>query len=154
MRVSRKTDYSLRALFTLVERYGQGPVSIRELAELNETPKRFLEHIMLDMKAQGWVTSAPGKNGGYTLSLPPEDIRMGQVVRYFDGLLAPINCVSIAQYEPCSLEKTCRFRRVFLRIRNDTAHLMDHLSLADAYAGNPVEPREVLEDIMDGGAGI
>ena len=86
------------------------PISIRELAEQNQAPKRFLEHIMLDLKSQGWVASVPGKNGGYRLAQAPEQIRMGQVVRYFDGLLAPINCVSVSQYEPCSQEPVCRFR--------------------------------------------
>ena len=54
MRLSMKSDYALRVLFTLVEERGRGPVPIRELAEQNDVPKRFLEHIMLDLKRQGW----------------------------------------------------------------------------------------------------
>ena len=64
MRISKKSDYALRVLMTLVEYYGQEPISIRELAARNAVPKRFLEHIMLDLKSQGWVTSLPGKSGG------------------------------------------------------------------------------------------
>ena len=94
MKVSRQADYALRAMFTLAERYGRDPISIRELAEQNDAPKRFLEHIMLDLKAQGWVESTPGKRGGYRLAQAPDRVSMGQVVRHFDGLLAPINCVS------------------------------------------------------------
>jgi len=154
MKISRKTDYAFRVLFTLVERYGQGPVSIRELAELNGAPKRFLEHIMLDLKTQGWVDSLPGKSGGYVLVQDPEHIRMGQVVRHFDGLLAPIGCVSQSQYEPCSQEPTCRFRRVFLQIRNETTHLMDRASLAAVFAEQPVTQREVLDDLLTSGEGI
>lgn len=154
MRVSRKADYALRVLFTLVERYGQGPVPIRELAEFNRVPKRFLEHIMLELKTQGWVNSLPGKSGGYVLVQDPENIRMGQVVRHFDGLLAPIGCVSQSQYEPCSQEPTCRFRRVFLQIRNETTHLMDRASLASVFAGQPVTQREVLADVLTSGEGI
>ena len=51
MRVSRKTDYALRALFTLVDHYGGAPIPIRELARRNDVPKRFLEQIMLALKA-------------------------------------------------------------------------------------------------------
>src|SRR6188474_22480 len=104
MKLSRKSDYALRALFTLVDRYGQGPVSIRELAELNDVPKRFLEQIMLELKAKGWVRSLAGRDGGFILGVPPEDLTMGQVVRFFEGNLAPINCVSATHYEPCSQE--------------------------------------------------
>lgn len=154
MRISRRADYALRVLFTLVEECGRRPVSIRELAERNDVPKSFLEHIMLDLKAQGWVASLPGKRGGYALAVPPEEITMGQVVRYFDGLLAPINCVSISQYEPCSQESHCRFRRVFLHVRNETARYMDNATLASVFAQPLVQRQEVFsEGIMDG-AGI
>lgn len=154
MKVSKKADYALRALFTLVEHYGRGPIPIRELARRNDVPKRFLEHIMLDLKSQGWVESVPGKSGGYILAQRPEKIQMGQVVRYFDNLLSPINCISVSQYERCSQEPVCRFRRVFLQIRNDTARLMDNATLASVFLGQPVQSQEVFDDALIGGAGI
>jgi Rrf2 family protein len=154
MKISKKSDYALRAMFTLVEHYKQGPISIRELAQRNDVPKRFLEHIMLDLKSQGWVKSVSGKSGGYILMQAPEKIRMGQVVRYFDSLLAPISCVSVSQYERCSQEPGCRFRRVFLQIRNDTTRLMDNLTLAAVFSGQPVLAEEVFDEGLIGGAGI
>jgi Rrf2 family protein len=154
MKVSKKSDYALRVLFALVEHYGQGPVSIRELAENNDVPKSFLEHILLDLKGMGWVDSTPGKYGGYFLAKSPDEIRMGQVVRLFDNLLAPINCVSILYYEKCSQEATCRFRRVFLQIRNDTARMMDNTTLAAVYAGKPVARQEVFDLALTEGDGI
>ncbi|MBN1427248.1 MAG: Rrf2 family transcriptional regulator [Anaerolineae bacterium] len=154
MKISKKTDYALRALFTLVEHYGRGPIPIRELARRNDVPKQFLEHIMLDLKSQGWVQSVPGKNGGYILAQRPEKIRMGQVVRHFDNLLSPINCISTSRYERCSQEPVCRFRRVFLQIRNDTARLMDNATLASVFSGRPVQAHEVFDEALIGGAGI
>jgi Rrf2 family protein len=154
MRISRRADYALRVLFTLVEEDGKRLVSIRELAERNDVPKRFLEHIMLDLKAQAWVASLPGKHGGYALARPPDEITMGQVVRFFDGLLAPSNCVSVNQYEPCSQEGCCRFRRVFLQIRNDTARYMDNATLASVFAQSVVQRQEVFADDFVNGAGI
>lgn len=154
MKVSRKADYALRVLFTLAEHYDREPISIRVLAEMNGVPKRFLEQIMLDLKSQGWVTSVAGKSGGYRLARSAESIRMGQVVRFFDGLLSPINCVSASEYEPCSQETTCRFRRVFLDVRNVTARLMDNASLAAVLSGLPVRSQEVFEEPLLSGAGI
>jgi len=154
MRISMKTDYALRALFTLVEHYGRGPIPIRELARRNEIPKRFLEQILLDMKAQGWVNSVSGKQGGYILARTPERVTMGQVVRHFDGILAPIGCVSLAHYERCTQESVCRFRRVFLQIRNMTARLMDRMTLAGAYTGAPVTTEEVFAGEFCDGGGI
>ncbi len=154
MKVSKKSDYALRVLFSLVENYGRGPLSIRELAQRNAVPKSFLEHILLDLKAMGWVESTPGKYGGYILAKRPEEIRMGQVVRLFDNLLAPIGCVSAHQYEECSQEPTCRFRRVFLQIRNDTTRMMDQATLASVYAGQPVQLQEVFDVALMEGDGI
>lgn len=154
MRLSRKTDYAFRVLFTLVEFYGKGPIPTRVLAQRNEVPKAFLEHILLEMKARGWVASSPGKNGGYELAQSPEKITMGQVVRHFDGVLAPIGCVSVTHYERCSQEPVCRFRRVLLEIRNMTAELMDRATLAAVHRGTPVLREEVFNEALVGGSGI
>jgi len=154
MKLSMKSDYALRALFTLVEHYGRGPIPIRELARRNDVPKRFLEQIMLEMKTKGLVQSSPGKYGGYELAKRPDQITMGQIVRHFDGLMAPIGCVSVAAYERCSQESVCRFRRVLLEIRNYTVGVMDKATLAKVFAGHPVTHKEVFDDDMINGAGI
>src|ERR1700744_6376973 len=153
MRVSRKTDYALRALFTLVDHYGGAPIPIRELARRNDTPKRFLEQILLDLKTQGWVTSTPGVRGGYILAKSPSKITMGQVVRHFDGILAPIDCVSVTGYTRCSQEPVCRFRRVFFDARNFVANLMDRSTLAEVAKGLPLRQHEVFAGFI-GGEGI
>lgn len=144
MNLSRKTDYALRALFTLVEHRGGAPIPIRELARRNEIPRRFLEQIMLQMRAKRWVKSVAGKRGGYQLAKRPEEITMGEVIRFFDGHLAPIACVSVRRYVRCSQEPICRFRRVLLEARNQIARLMEEATLARVMGGLPVMPHEVF----------
>jgi Rrf2 family protein len=153
VRVSKKTDYALRALFTLVDHYGGQPIPIRELARRNDVPKRFLEQIMLSLKAQGWVDSSAGIRGGYFLARSPSKITMGEVVRHFDGILAPIDCVSVTGYQRCSQESVCRFRRVFFDARNFVASLMDQATLAEVAKGQPLGKNEVSLGFM-GGEGI
>jgi Rrf2 family protein len=154
VKLSKKADYALRVLFTLVDRWGMDPVSMTELARRNDVPKRFLEHIMLDLKSQGWVESTPGRHGGYVLAQPPERITMGQVVRHFDGVLSPIGCVSISNYQSCSQAPTCRFRRVLLEIRNRTAAFMDNATLAQVAQSQPVGDQEVFNLEFMSGDGI
>ena len=153
MRVSKKTDYALRALFTLVEHYGGTPIPIRELARRNDVPKRFLEQIMLQLKAQGWVDSVAGVRGGYVLAKKPYTISMGEVVRHFDGILAPIDCVSVSGYKRCSQEPVCRFRRVFYDARNYVTGLMERATLAEVAKGAPLSRQEVFTGFI-GGEGI
>jgi Rrf2 family protein len=154
MKVSRKTDYALRALFTLVDAFKGGPISIRELSRQNDIPKKFLEQIMLDMKERGWVVSIPGQKGGYLLSKEPSSISLGEVVRHFDGVLAPIPCVSITKHETCTQESTCRFRRVFLEIRDFTLQTMMEATLEQVARWSPVSHHEVMRPVFNDGAGI
>lgn len=97
---------------------------------------------MLSLKEQGWVDSSPGLRGGYFLAKAPNGITMGEVLRHFDGILAPIPCVSVTGYEPFSREPVCRFRRVFLDARNYAAHLMERSTLAEVAKGDPVTKPE------------
>jgi Rrf2 family protein len=153
MRVSKKTDYALRALFTLVDHFGGAPIPIRELARRNDVPKRFLEQIMLQLKAQGWVDSVAGVRGGYVLALNPGKITMGEVVRHFDGILAPIDCVSVSGYKRCSQESVCRFRRVFYDARNYVNDLMERATLAEVARSAPLSKQEIFSGFI-GGEGI
>jgi Rrf2 family protein len=154
MKLSRKADYALRVLFTLVEHQGAGPLSMNQLAKKNDVPKRFLEHIMLDLKDQGWVDSSPGRKGGYVLTQAPTGITMGQVVRHFDGLMAPVGCVSVSRNERCTQAPFCRFRRVLLEIRNLTARYLDNLTLAHIAGNEPVGDHEVFALELVAGDGI
>ncbi|HEX7654876.1 MAG TPA: Rrf2 family transcriptional regulator [Verrucomicrobiae bacterium] len=156
MRVSKRTDYALRVMFTLVDHYEQQPIPIRELARRNDVPKRFLEQIMLSLKSQGWVDSTAGIRGGYYLSRHPSKITLGEIVRHFDGILAPIDCVSVTGYARCSQESVCRFRRVFFDARNYVANLMDRSTLEDVAKFKPLGVREINTGFVGyiGGEGI
>ena len=139
---------------SLVGHYGKGPISVRELAERNDSSRKFLENILLEMKSQGWVNSISGRDGGFVLAQPPDKITMGQIIRYFDGILAPISCVSTSHYEMCSQEGACRFRRVMLDIRNYIARVMDTATLSTVFAGPVVRREEVFSPGMIYGEGI
>jgi Rrf2 family protein len=108
---------------------------------------------MLNLKAQGWVNSMTGLRGGYVLSKNPSKITMGEVVRHFDGILAPIGCVSVTAYKRCSQEPVCRFRRIFLDARNYVTDIMERATLAEVAKGSPVSKQEV-STVFIGGDGI
>lgn len=148
MQLSMKTDYALRAVFTLAEHYGGPPIPIGELARRNDIPKKFLEQILLGLKEGRWVASLPGKHGGYVLAKPPAKITMGEIVRHFDGYLAPIGCVSISDYRRCSQESVCRFRHVMRDARNMVARLMERSTLSEVIRAAPYASQNWLG--MDG----
>ena len=90
----------------------------------------------------GWKAS-PASGAGICSKKNPSKITMGEVVRHFDGYLAPIACVSVTDYKRCSQESVCRFRRILLRSRNAVAELMDTVTLAAVLQGAPVADAEI-----------
>ena len=87
------------------------------------------------------------------LARTPDKITMGEVVRYFDGIIAPIDCVSVTGYKRCSQEPVCRFRRVFLDARNYVAGLMEQTTLGAVSKTVPVSKQEISSGFI-GGEGI
>ncbi|MBA3649660.1 MAG: Rrf2 family transcriptional regulator [Chitinophagales bacterium] len=133
--LSHKAKYGLKAAFYLARRYEEGPVLISDLAAAEYIPKKFLEHILLELKKHGILYSRMGKGGGYSLSKSPEKIYLGQIIRTLDGPLAPVACVSKTAYVrciECKDERTCEIRKVMKHVRDATADILDRTSLADA----------------------
>lgn len=133
--LSHKAKYGLKAAFYLARYYDQGPVLISDLAQAEYIPKKFLEHILLELKKHGILYSRMGKGGGYHLSKPPEQIYLGQIIRILDGPLAAVPCVSKTAYVrciECKDERTCEIRKVMKHVRDATAKILDTTSLKDA----------------------
>jgi len=85
MRLSKKTEYALRALIH-ASRFPEGTTfQIKELAEKNRIPKKFLELILLELKNSGIMRSKRGVGGGYLLSRRPETIRSSEIIRAIEG---------------------------------------------------------------------
>ena len=134
MKLSKRGEYGLKALIDLATQDDpQRLAQIKDIAERQQIPVKFLEQIMLAMKNGGIVHSRAGLGGGYYLAKPANEITLGQVVRLLDGPLAPIPCVSQMAYEPCGCpdEQTCGLRMVMGDVRNAIADILDNTTLAD-----------------------
>jgi Rrf2 family protein len=132
--LSRKSKYGLKALLMLAQTKGRGPVLVSELAERDAIPKKFLEAILLDLKRHGLVQSKKGRGGGYFLRRGPTEITFGDVIRVLEGPLALVPCVSHTAYMKCTEcvdERTCGVRLAMQGVRDATARILDHTTLAD-----------------------
>ena len=132
--LSQRTRYTIRALLHLADRYGEGPVRLSEIAEAQNIPSKFLTVMLSQMIRKGLVESRRGREGGYWLARPPGEISYGEIVRLTRGSLALLPCASRLAYQQCrncvTVEK-CRLHRVMLTVRDETARILDGLSLAD-----------------------
>ena len=134
MKLSKRGEYGLRAMADLAAQTPQGGVvPLKDIAQREQIPAKFLEQILLALKNAGLLGSKMGIGGGYYLAKPADQITLGQIVRVLDGPLAPIRCVSKMAYEPCACpdEATCGLRLVMLDVRNAIADILDGTTLAD-----------------------
>ncbi|MBX3491656.1 MAG: Rrf2 family transcriptional regulator [Parvibaculum sp.] len=151
--ISQKAKYAFKALFRLAEQHNGTSLQIEEIASDAGVPRKFLEHILLDLKRKGIVESRRGRAGGYVLVTRPDELTIGAVLRAVDGPIAPLPCISRTAYrrcEDCRDEKTCVVRRLFADTYTATLLLMDGTTLADALAGRtPTEvAREPVPEIL------
>ncbi|MDP8991063.1 MAG: Rrf2 family transcriptional regulator [Acidobacteriota bacterium] len=131
--LSKRTQYSLRALYALTRKFGEAPVLITTLAESETIPKKFLEQILVSLKSAGFVASKKGKGGGYILAQPPQKITIGAVIRAIEGPLAPLPCASETRFRKCDEcvdIQTCGTRIVMRQVRDAMAAILDKTTLA------------------------
>jgi Rrf2 family protein len=132
--LSQKTRYTIRALQHLAGTWGQGSVRLDAIAEAQNIPRKFLTVILSEMAREGIVISHRGRDGGYELALPPVDIRYGDIIRLTRGSLALVPCASRNAHETCNNclpEAECKLRGLMLLLRDETAAILDRISLAD-----------------------
>lgn len=131
--ISQKAKYAFKALIVLAQRRGE-TLPIEEIAEKAGIPRKFLEHILLDLKARDLIASRRGRAGGYALLKAPAEITVGAVLRAVDGPIAPVPCLSINSYRPCDDcpdEGSCAVRRLFSDVYRSMLASMEVRSLAD-----------------------
>lgn len=133
--ISNKAKYAFRALLAIAaEPQGQALTSA-EIARRHAIPHKFLEQILLELKRAGILESRRGKTGGYVMLRPADTISFGEVLRLFEGPLAPLPCLSRNAYrrcEDCESEANCMIRREFARSYDASRVVLDTRTVGDA----------------------
>ncbi|MCX8062307.1 MAG: Rrf2 family transcriptional regulator [Anaerolineales bacterium] len=134
MKLTKRSEYGLRAMIDMAcweMENGSKFIQIKDIAQREKIPAKFLEQILLTLKNAGLINSRMGINGGYYLSKPASEITLGQIIRILDGPLAPVRCVSQIAYEPCGCpnEETCGLRLVMFDVRAAISNILDRTTL-------------------------
>ncbi|TNE73786.1 Rrf2 family transcriptional regulator [bacterium] len=131
--ISKKSKYAIHALVHLFKNAtSENPIPTHTIAEETHVPVKFLETILRELKQAGVTASKKGKDGGYFLQKPAQEIHIAEILRVLDGPIALIPCVSYRYYQKCDEcvnEATCGVKRAFLDIRAQTVELMKNYTL-------------------------
>jgi Rrf2 family protein len=132
--LTNKGKYGLKAMSHLAGMPPGKPALVADIAAANSIPKKFLDAILGELRTAGFVYSKKGRGGGYTLARPPDEIRIGDIVRALDGMLAPIGCASRNFYrrcEDCDGTKACGVRIVMAQARDAISSVLDARTLSE-----------------------
>ena len=132
MKFSQRSEYGVRLMVDLARHYGEGPVSLTDVARDEALSQTFLEQVIMPLRKAGLVQSYQGVRGGYELSRSPEQIGMGEVLRVLEGSLAPMFCVTdVPDRDICAFEDHCSTRVLWARVRDGNNLALDSTTLAD-----------------------
>lgn len=132
MRVSTRTRYGVRAMMELAMNEGPRPVSVRQIAEAQELPVKYLEQLISALRAAELVRSQRGIGGGYVLTRTPEEITIADIYVALEGPLVPVECLSDSV--ECGREGICATREVWSRVTEAVRDVLASITLADLVA--------------------
>ena len=138
--ISQKAKYAFKALVVLARHEKGASLQTDAIAAEGSIPRKFLEQILLQLKANGLVESRRGRNGGYFLVAEPGAITVSQVLRIVDGPIAPLACISRTAYarcKDCKDETLCGVRRLFAETYAATLQKLEKTTLASALTDEP-----------------
>ncbi len=129
MQFSAKEYYGLRAMAEWARRYGDGPVSVSEVAEVEGLSSAYLEQIIPSLRESGLLTSTRGARGGYALTRPPKEISVADVIRALEGAVVHLRCAD--EGDPCDRLDHCVTRTVWEQVYNLVVQTLQSMTLAD-----------------------
>lgn len=131
MKLTTRSEYGLLALISLARHDSSENISGETVANEQGIPPNYLRQILFSLKRAGYVQSTKGQHGGYRLAKPADAISLAEIVRLFDGALAPTESVSRFYYEPTPIENEVRLVGLFREIRDYVAAKLEGTTLAD-----------------------
>ncbi|MGD6853741.1 cysteine metabolism transcriptional regulator CymR [Bacillus infantis] len=122
MKISTKGRYGLTIMIELAKKHGEGPISLKSIAQTNDLSEHYLEQLIAPLRNAGLVRSIRGAYGGYVLGHKPADITSGDIIRVLEGPISPVE--GIEDEEPAK-------RELWMRIRDAVKEVLDSTTLED-----------------------
>lgn len=132
MKLSTKGQYGVRAMLDLAQHHGQGPISLKNVAERQGISEHYLEQLVAVLRKAGLVKSVRGAQGGYTLGREPQEISVGDIIRVLEGPISPVECVGDADGgEYCDRAGTCITKGIWEEVKVAIEQVLDSHSLEE-----------------------
>ncbi|MDB5054584.1 MAG: CymR [Bacilli bacterium] len=122
MKISTKGRYGLTIMMELARKFGEGPTSLKSIAEKHQLSEHYLEQLIAPLRNGGLVKSIRGAYGGYILSKTPDEVTAGDIIRVLEGPISPVDFTE--EDDPAK-------RDLWVRIRDSIADVLDSSTLGN-----------------------
>lgn len=129
MKLSTKGRYGVKAMFALAQKYGQGPIPLKNIAKEQGISEPYLEQIISSLRKARLVKSVRGAQGGYMLTKDPAEITVGDIIRILEGPIVPTDCVIDDDNITCQNARECVPRGVWKKVKDSVNEVMDSITL-------------------------
>lgn len=136
LRLSTKSQYGVRAMFEIANRYHEGPVTIKEISEKQSVSVAYLEQILNTLRKAGIIKSVKGPGGGYVLNQAPEHVSIGAILRELDGPVAITSCLD--PREGCMRIEGCVTHLLWKSLGEKIEAFLDNMTLKDLLGNQPL----------------
>ena len=135
MRITTLAEYGVICALHLARRAEEGPITGREIAEVERLPGDYVEQILLRLRRAGLVRSTRGARGGYALARAPQDISIRDVIEASEMTTFDLHCVSHpVEEERCSSSHNCSIRPVWMLLQRKIDDVLEGVRLSDLLA--------------------
>lgn len=132
MRITTLAEYGVICALHLARRAGEGPVTGREIAELERLPVDYVEQILLRMRRADIVKSTRGAHGGYALARAAHEVSVRDVIAASELLTFDLHCVTHpVEEERCSAAHACSIRPVWMLLQQKIDAVLEGVHLSD-----------------------
>jgi len=114
----------MRAMLVLAMNYGNGLILLKDIAGKECISERYLEHLVLSLKAAGLVSSVRGAHGGFTLTRSPSQIKLMDIMQVTEGSLSPVPGT-------CERSSLCVTRDVWVELKEAMYQVLETQTLQD-----------------------
>ena len=138
MRITTWAEYGLICSLHLARRFGDGPITGRDVATRERLPVDYVEQILLRLRRAGLVNSTRGARGGYVLARPPAEVTVREVIAASEHATFDLHCVSHpVGEERCAESQNCSIRPVWQMLQRKIDDVLDSVVLADLLVDEP-----------------
>ncbi|WDE98385.1 Rrf2 family transcriptional regulator [Lentisphaera profundi] len=130
MRLNLKTDYALRILLHAAKNQGS-LITSTEVAKVYNITQANSTQIVNTLKKKGYLIVKRGRyGGGFTLAAPPEEMRIGNIIKDIEPDLNLVQCFN-KEKNNCPIIDNCKLAGLMYSGLNAFLDKMNEQTLAD-----------------------